>query len=196
MARRLAVIGLLVLCGGLASPARADLIYGCQNNANGKIAKLGTVIPKCGKKQSMISWDTSPPQPQPQPQLPPKLFTDGMPAASDQLLCDQTVCETTLVTLTADPGTYLLVASLSLAGDGNLAFCYLHQGTQLIPNVTPPPFTSAAAQPQLGGYVPMALQAAVQSGVPAQYSLTCAANGTHTHAQNWTISAIEVREMN
>jgi len=187
MARRLAAIGLLFLGCSLASGASADPIYGCQNDANGRISKIGTTAPKCGKKQTLISWDTS--------AAPTRLFTDGQPTASSQLLCSQNTCHTTLVSLSLPAGSYLLLSNLTVSGDGNLVFCYLIPGDNLIPNVTSP-WATAAAQPQSGGYVPMSLQAPISLAAASSVSLSCAANGTASYGLNWQLSALSLSQIN
>jgi len=192
MARALAIIGLLLLCGA-ASTASADWVYGCRNNSNGRISKFGTQIPSCGRKQTPVSWDTDP---TPTPAASPtKIITDGQPLGSIQLLCEQETCVTLLVTLDLDPGSYLLLANLGSEGNGASVFCYVVLGTELIPNATTI-YAGSTATPQLGGVVPMSIQAPVTLGAASKVSLICTSNGTASYAINWRLTALTTGQIN
>jgi hypothetical protein len=116
---------------------------------------------------------------------------------TNQVLCDQTVCATTLGSITVPAGAYVITAKVVVSswestGEGR-TFCYLYAGATILDTI-------AASTPAAQHYfVPASLQAvsSFSSSQSVQLKCTNDNNGNipavvQTSAQNWKLTATRV----
>jgi hypothetical protein len=153
----------------------------------------------CRANEVLVTWNVAGPQgPQgdPGPQGPAGLtevYAPPLLPGTNQVLCNQAQCETTLATLSVPAGKYVIWAKAVISHwtTGNTAptsFCYIAAGPLIVDAF------GATTTPQVT-VVPGSLQAAATLVVPGQIRLYCANNFGETAAQNWKLMAIKVGEV-
>ena len=125
------------------------------------------------------------------------VFVLNAGVGTNEVLCDQTVCETTLGSVVVPAGVYtifakLVVSSWTSTSEG-FTFCHVYAGATILDATAA---TTAAAPNQ---YVPASLQAAASFPSPTTLELRCNNNNNgafpvivQTSAQNWQLMATRV----
>jgi hypothetical protein len=207
----------VMLAGALAAasaivyatiPDPSGVFNGCYSNKDGSLRVIDpSAGGQCTAKETQIKWsETGPQGPQgkkgpqgpqgpegpqgPQgPTGPSDAYRLNAGLGTNEVLCDQEVCQTTLGSITVPEGSYVIASKLVFANwtspYANLSFCYVYADANILDT------TAAATTPEIAN-VPASLLATATFSAPTTLSLKCASQNGLSSAQNWKLVATKV----
>jgi hypothetical protein len=189
-------------------PDASGVFIGCYSNKDGILRVIDpSAGSQCTAKETEIKWsETGPQGPQgkkgpqgpqgpegpqgPQgPIGPSDTYRLNAGLGTNEVLCDQEVCQTTLGSITVPEGSYVIASKLQFQNWNspylNLSFCYLYADATIIDA------TGASTTPEIS-LIPASLLATATFSVPTTLSLKCASQNGMSSAQNWKLVATKV----
>jgi hypothetical protein len=185
-------------------PDPSGIFDGCYSNKDGMLRLIDpSAGGSCTPKETQVKWSETGPQGKKGPQGPQGPEGPQGPqgpigpsdayrlnaVSTNEVLCDQQVCQTTLGSITVPEGSYVIASKLVFSNwsspNLNLSFCYLYADATILDT------TGGATTPSIA-VVPASLLATATFSFPTTLSLKCASQNGLSSAQNWKLVATKV----